>query len=1072
MPAIPARLLELAPAERLRLEGWLAEFEEAWDADRLAARVERLPPPGQPLRLPALIELVKIDLERNWQRGRHLTLADYLTRYPELGPAGALPPDLVQVAEEVCRRFGQAPATQLVTPGGAATGPEPPAPPAAGAVPCVAGYDVLGKLGQGGMGAVYRARHLRLNRVVALKVVGDAPNAPPEALVRFRQEAEMTARLQHPNIVQIYEVGEYAGGSYLALEYVDGPTLGRHVGGAPQPPRAAARLVEALARAVHYAHGRGVIHRDLKPANVLLTEAGVPKVTDFGLARPVAVESGLTTAGAVLGTPSYMAPEQADGRLHDIGPHSDVYALGAILYECLTGRPPFRGATVLDTLAQVRHQEPVPPHRLLGPDRRACPADLETICLKCLQKEPAKRYASAAALADDLGRFLSGKPIQARPVGWAEHAWRWARRNPGWATALATAAALLLTAVGALALGLAAVERERQRTAAAREQAEENFAQAKDAVDQYLTAVTGDRRLNEQDFFALRKKLLATAVPFYERFARAKTGDPQQEAARGRAYWRLAFVRGAMGEKEAALADYERMRGVFAQLAADFPAEPEYRQALATSHNNLGSLLQALGRWPEAEAAYRRALDLRAQLAADFPAVAAYRQDLASSHGNLGVLLEALGRRPEAAAECRRALGLQAQLAADFPGEPAYRQALAKHHNNLGLVLQALGKWPEAEAECRRALALQARLAADFPAEPTCRQELAHTHNSLGTLLTDLGKRSEAEAEFRRAIALQEKLASDFPTVPAYRQDLSKHHNNLGKLLRFLGRGPEAEVVTRRAIALQERLAADFPGVPAYRQELAKSHGNLGLVLQALGRGPEAEAEYRRDIALQEQLAADFPAVPDYAMELAAGCCNLGHLVRDRGEPAASLAWYARACAALRPVLAKEPGLALARRFLRNTHWGRAEALERLGRHAEAVADWEQARALNDDRPYDAAFGLGRSGALARAGRPGPATAAVEELLRPGRADHGTLYDAARVYALAAAQVAKAAPPHTNSLRAEHYARRAVELLRQALRKGHKYVAGLQKDADLDALRPRPDFRQLLADLEAEAPGR
>jgi serine/threonine-protein kinase len=1072
MLAIPARLQELAPADRLQLEAWLAEFEEGWDEHLLAARVERLPPPGQLLRLPALIELVKIDLERSWQRGRHLGLADYLARYPELGPAEALPPDLLLAEEEVWRRFGCAPATHLVPPGGAATGPETPARPAASPVPCVAGYDVLGKVGQGGMGAVYRARHLRLNRVVALKVIADAPNAPPEALVRFRQEAEMTARLQHPNIVQIHEVGEYPGGSYLALEYVDGPTLDRQISGTPQPPRAAARLVAALAQAVHYAHGQGVIHRDLKPANVLLTAAGVPKITDFGLARHVELESGLTTAGAVLGTPSYMAPEQADGRLKDIGPHTDVYALGAVLYECLTGRPPFRGATVLDTLAQVRQQDPVPPHRLLGSNKRACPADLETICLKCLQKEPTRRYGSARALADDLRCFLDGRPIRARPVGWVEHTWRWARRNPGWATALGTAAALLLTAVGALALGLAAVERERQRTAAAREQAEENFAQAKDAVDQYLTAVTRDRRLNDQDFFELRKKLLETAVPFYERFARAKTGDPQQEAARGRAYWRLAFVRSAMGEKEAALADYERMRGVFAQLAADFPAEPEYRQALARSHNNQGLLLQALGRWPEAEAAYHRALDLKVQLAADFPAVPACRQDLAGSHGNLGILLEALGRRPDAEAEFRRALALQAQLAADFPAEPAYRQDLAKTHNNLGLVLQALGKWPEAEAECRRALALQARLAADFPAEPAYRQELAHTHNSLGTLLADLGKRPEAEAEFRRAIALQEKLATDFPTVPEYRQDLSKHHNNLGKLLRFLGRGPEAEAVTRRAIALQERLAADFSGVPAYRQELAKSHGNLGLLLQALGRRPDAEVEYRRAIALRAQLAADFPTVPDYAVDLAAGCCNLGNLVRDRGEPAASLDWYARACAALRPVLAKEPGLALARRFLRNTHWGRAEALERLGRHAEAVADWEQALALNDDRPCDAEFCLGRSGALARAGRPDPATAAVEELLRPGNADHGTLYEAARVYALAAAQAAKAAPPHTSSLRAEQYAQRAAALLRQAVQKGYQDVAHMKKDAELDSLRPRLDFQRLLADLEAKAPGK
>jgi WD40 repeat protein/Tfp pilus assembly protein PilF len=453
MPAVPDRLLALAPADRLQLETWLAEFEEGWDEHCLAARVGGLPPPGQPLRLPALIELVKIDLERNWQCGRHLTLADYLARYPELAPAEALPPDLVLAEDEVCRQFGEVPRTLLAAADGAAAGLPtlaPAGPPAASRIPCVRGYEVLGKLGQGGMGAVYKAHHLRLNRVVALKVVGDAPSARPEDLVRFRQEAEMIARLHHPNVVQIYEVGEYPGGSYLALEYVDGPALDRQVNGTPQPPRQAAQLVETLARAVHYAHGQGVIHRDLKPANVLLTPAGAPKITDFGLARLVDLESGLTTVGAIMGTPNYMAPEQADARLKDVGPHTDVYALGAILYECLTGRPPFRAATVLDTLEQVRQQDPVPPHRLLGSKKRACPADLETICLKCLEKEPQRRYASAGALADDLGRYLAGVSIAARPVGPAGRAWRWARRNPGWAAMLGTVAGLLLLiAIGA-----------------------------------------------------------------------------------------------------------------------------------------------------------------------------------------------------------------------------------------------------------------------------------------------------------------------------------------------------------------------------------------------------------------------------------------------------------------------------------------------------------------------------------------------------------------------------------------------------------------------------------------------
>src|SRR5262249_30371851 len=263
-------------------------------------------------------------------------------RYPELGPADSLPPDLLMAEEEAHQQYGDGSGTLHTPP--SADGEDPPTlprrepSPVAGGAPDVPGYEVLEKIGEGGMGVVWKAPPLRLNRLVALKVVGDAAHARAADLVRFRQEAEMIARLHHPNIVQIYEVGEHDGRSYLALEYVDGPTLDKRVSGTPQPPRQAAQLIEALAKAVQYAHEQGVIHRDLTPRNVLLTSAGVPKVADFGLARRVEGDSGLTTTGAVMGTPSYMAPEQAEGRLKEIGPGTDGDALGTPLYPVLPGR--------------------------------------------------------------------------------------------------------------------------------------------------------------------------------------------------------------------------------------------------------------------------------------------------------------------------------------------------------------------------------------------------------------------------------------------------------------------------------------------------------------------------------------------------------------------------------------------------------------------------------------------------------------------------------------------------------------------------------------------------------------
>jgi tRNA A-37 threonylcarbamoyl transferase component Bud32 len=288
------------------------------------------------------------------------------------------------------------------------------------------GYEILCELGRGGMGVVYRARQTKLHRLVALKMILSGAHADTTDLARFRTEGEAIARLQHPNIVQVYEVGEHEGKPFFSLEFCAGGSLDRKLGGTPLPPKEAARLVETLARAMQAAHEQQVIHRDLKPANVLLAADGTPKVTDFGLAKQLDQESGQTKSGAVMGTPSYMAPEQASGLSKELGPACDVYALGAILYECLTGRPPFKAPTAWETIRQVIGDEPVSVRRL-----QPCPRDLEVICLRCLQKDPRRRYPRAIDLANDLRRWLDDLPIQARPVGALEQLWRWSRRRPG-----------------------------------------------------------------------------------------------------------------------------------------------------------------------------------------------------------------------------------------------------------------------------------------------------------------------------------------------------------------------------------------------------------------------------------------------------------------------------------------------------------------------------------------------------------------------------------------------------------------------------------------------------------------
>jgi serine/threonine protein kinase len=289
-------------------------------------------------------------------------------------------------------------------------------------LPPIAGFSVFGEIGRGGMAVVYRAQQHHLDRPVAIKVL--RKDAPPDLRERFRIEVEALGRLRHSNIAQAFAAGESGGRPYLAVEFLDGGNLADKLRRGPLPPTAAATLTEALARAAHYAHENGVVHRDLKPANIIFAADGTPKIADFGLARQSLAGLG-TRTGDLLGTPSYMAPEQAAGRSHQSGPAGDVYSLGAVLYESLTGRPPFRGESLVETIEQVQSQ-PVTPPRQIVPN---VPADLEAICLKCLAKQPAARYFTAGLLADDVRRFLDGRPVLARPARAIGRLSRWCGRN-------------------------------------------------------------------------------------------------------------------------------------------------------------------------------------------------------------------------------------------------------------------------------------------------------------------------------------------------------------------------------------------------------------------------------------------------------------------------------------------------------------------------------------------------------------------------------------------------------------------------------------------------------------------
>ncbi len=451
MTTDPAATVQPIPAAELVLL-LREELKQHWRAGRCTLVEELLTRwPRTQLSDDGLLDLLYQEVVLREEAGAQPTLAEYQQRFPALAPRLERQFALHQMLRTSVLAEADDPYLTVTTVLGA-----PPAGAEAELGMSVRQYRVEAELGRGGMGVVYKAHDTTLRRTVALKVLLGAEHADPDRLRRFQAEAAILAQLQHPHIVQIFEVGEHAGVPFFAMEYVAGKTLLERLHESPLEPAEAARLVHLLAQAMHSAHERGVIHRDLKPSNVLLTTEQVPKITDFGLARHG--PSDLTMPGAILGTPSYMAPEQALGQLDRIGPAADVYSLGALLFELLTGRAPFKGATTAATLNQVVRSDPPAPRRL----QPGVPRDLDTICLKCLHKDPAKRYGSAQALADDLQRFLRGEAIRARPIGRLGTLVKWARREPK--VAALAGAVLLITLVGFLAVVSAwqAERRERQ----------------------------------------------------------------------------------------------------------------------------------------------------------------------------------------------------------------------------------------------------------------------------------------------------------------------------------------------------------------------------------------------------------------------------------------------------------------------------------------------------------------------------------------------------------------------------------------------------------------------------------
>ncbi|MGE3819276.1 MAG: protein kinase [Isosphaeraceae bacterium] len=799
-------------------------------------------------------------------------------------------------------------------------------------------YRLLRQIGEGGMGTVFLAEQAEpIRREVALKVVKPGMDTR-QVIARFEAERQALAMMDHVNIARVLDAGTTAAGRpYFVMELVHGAPITEYCDENLLTLHERIELFIPVCLAIQHAHQKGVIHRDVKPSNVLIARGDgepVPKVIDFGVAK--AVDRRLTDRtlfthhGTMVGTLEYMSPEQAESSVLGVDTRSDVYSLGVLLYELLTGTTPLvrkkmREATYVEVLRMIREVEPPRPSARLGDSgeglasisarRRIEPGkltrlvrgELDWIVMKSLEKDRDRRYETATAFAADLRRYLDDEPVWAGPPSRAYRMRKFVRRNRV-AALMATVltSSLLIGSAGMTWQAVRATHAERlawvneQKAVARQAEAQTNFALARNAVDTYLSAVTDHPKLNEEDFFELRKELLETAVPFYTSIAERHSDDPKLQAARGHAYHRLAVIRDALGEKEAALADYDAMRTIFARLADRFPQMATYRVDLANSHFNRGNQLFHLARLDEAEAAYRSALEIKKRLRDEYPTISAYRQDHARSHQNLGFLLKELGRYEEAERTLREGLNLQRELGVERLGEPDHRLDLANTWNNLAILLKAMGRTAEAE---------EAHLA--------------------------------AQRQYRQ-------LAEE---SPRHRQLLATSLSNYANLLLQLGRGGEAEAAHRAALSARERLVSDFPSVPAYRQELSISHHNLGSHLTHLGRHAEGEAEYRVALSIRQKLVMEFPAVPILAAELGSTHVALAILFRAIDQRQSALEEIDQAIRILEPVVRIRPRLATARDELIKAHRVRARVLDSLERPEEATQARARVIQVEEERP-------------------------------------------------------------------------------------------------------------------------
>jgi serine/threonine protein kinase/tetratricopeptide (TPR) repeat protein len=838
-------------------------------------------------------------------------------------------------------------------------------PPSAGA-PTSLGlrFRILRPHARGGLGEVFVARDEELHREVALKEIQGQRADDPQSRARFLLEAEITGGLEHPGIVPVYGLGTYADGRpFYAMRFIKGDTLHDAIRQFHRPgaKRAGAgersvQLRKLLGRfldvcnAMEYAHSRGVLHRDLKPGNIMLGRYGETLVVDWGLAKPrgaadpadsspegvfrpgSAGDVTPTLPGGAVGTPEYMAPEQAAGRLEQLGPASDVYSLGATLYCLLTGRAPFRGGDVGAVLRQVQRGD-FPRPRAAEP---SVPAALEAVCLKAMALRPEDRYASPRALADDVERFLADEPVSAYRDPLTVRLTRWGRRHR---TAVATAAALLLTATAALAVGLVVVNAEKGRTAQALErsrQAEKSAGEQRQLALRTVRDVVGDINtfLKDRPVQAgLRQALLWRAGVGLKDVARAADTATAIDHETVWVHLDLGdiFLEIEEGGTAEAKGQYETALELARQVAEAHPDSREAQRDVAVAHNKLGDVSLRLGDTRAALEAYRAGLAVSRRLADADPASAEAQRDLAVSHDRLGDVYLRLGDSQAARDAYRDGLAVSQRLADAGTATAQDQRALAIEHNKLGEVYLRLGDSAAAGEEYKKDLEIAQRLADADPTNGQARRDLADSHDRLGELALQRGDGKAALEHDQQALDIRRRLADAEPASARSQRDLYVSHNKLGEVYLALGDDRAARDAYQKGLDISQRLAGADKDSALAQRDLAFSRNRLGEVYRRLGDTKAALDSYQKGLEVSQHLADADTESAEARRDLAVSHQGLGDVYLVLGDNKAALEHYKRVGELCRQLADADPASALAKRDLAVAHDKMGDVSLRLG---------------------------------------------------------------------------------------------------------------------------------------------